>query len=288
MTQLTKRDIIEVRHLALEKRKDFGTGPIGENVFKLVRDMGIQLVYHPIPIEANRTNNFSGLYAAFRHQDGYFRFIGLNTSEYLDKQIFILAHELYHHWEESQMKVCRNLEDPNEVGELKANLFAAEFLLPTIKLEEEILKATNNDDNLKQMEHKNLLRFIAHLHCDYRLPYKAIIRSLKDIDAITDDQYQQLLNERYRDPDGHYYQIGKNINEQIFIRLNTQTREEGTDGDYLYDFIGAYESDVTALPELAKDLELFGKTLSDYGLEEEVSDDSIVNWEELLGEEDDE
>lgn len=288
-SNLTKKERQQIRVFAEQKRGQYalGKGPIGEFMFKFVRDLGIQLIYTLIPLGLEGQDNFCGCYASFEEKDGNFRFIGLNTNECLDKQNFILAHELYHHWERSSQKVCRNLDelDADDLEEDKANLFAAEFLLPFDKLNEEVNRATKyGEEELRHWDSIRLLTFIARLHCDYQLPYKAIVRSLYEAEEITAEQLRQLFKENHREPTGLYHQIGKRLNPSVFNRLNEATLAEGTDGDTLFDMKLLYTKGIVSMKELSDDLRLFGRTLADVQLESEIDEESVCEIEALLRE----
>ena len=286
---LSKRDVKAIRYFAEQKRGEnsLGKGPIGESIFKLVRDLGIQLIYTPIQVAANHKDNFCGCYVSFLEANDVYRFIGLNTNECLDKQYFIIAHELYHHWVDSSQRVCRNLDEveENNTEEDKANLFAAEFLLPSSKLSEEVYRATKlGDEKISDWDYSRLLTFIARLHCDYQLPYKAIVRSLFEAGEVTEMQLRSLLQESHRNPDSLYFQIGKRINAAIFKRLNEPTVTDGTDGDLLFEMKLLYDEGIVSLKELSDDLKLFDRTLDDVQLEEAMDEESAAEIEELLKE----
>ena len=157
-----------------------------------------------------------------------------------DNQIFALAHELYHHFEKCQLHICRLSDEERNNRELKANRFATEFLLPTEKLEIEIKEVNDGDINLPKWKHSALLRFIARLHCEYRLPYKAIVRRLQEVGSIIPSQYDKLYVEQVRDTESDYYQIGCSMNEEIFKMLNSKSRKIGVDGNDLEKIIRNY------------------------------------------------
>lgn len=60
--------------------------------------------------------------------DKEFVFIVINTADF-DKQIFAIAHELHHYFIKTGSHLRRLSEEQNDLIEVKANLFAAEFLL---------------------------------------------------------------------------------------------------------------------------------------------------------------
>lgn len=168
---LTPKDVYQIAELAKQMRRmyDIGMGPLGDNIFKLIRNIGIYLIYLPIPIDGDQENPFSAVYLSFEQEGELIHFIGLNTQDYYDKQIFALGHELYHHFEKSEIHICRISDDPKSYKEKKANRFAAEFLLPTDKLISEVQEVNNGDIDLSAWKHTALLRFITRFHPYYSL-----------------------------------------------------------------------------------------------------------------------
>ena len=116
-SEATKKDMFKITELAKEKRRfyDIGTGPLGESIFKLVRKLGINLIFLPVKTDTTKPNPFSALYVSFNEGTEKICFIGINTEDYFDQQMFALAHELYHHWEESDLHVCRLSEEPQSL-----------------------------------------------------------------------------------------------------------------------------------------------------------------------------
>ena len=288
---LTAKDIFDIEEFAKEKRRNFDIGmlPIGDNIFKLIRKEKIYLISYPVEIEDDRENNFSAIYVCLNAEESM-SFIGLNTADYYDKQIFALAHELYHHFERCQLHVCRLSDEEQNYQELKANRFAAEFLLPTDKLEIEIKGVNSGEVKLDKWKHSAILRFIARLHCEYRLPYKAIVRRLEEIGAISKQQYDALFTENAREQGSDYYSVGLTMNANVFQMLNQKTQRMGVEGTDLEDLIRNYEDEFISLSELKKALNLFNKKPSDFGIEEEnqAVDDLEDLMEYLEGTEDDE
>ncbi|MFD0716542.1 ImmA/IrrE family metallo-endopeptidase [Paenibacillus sp. GCM10027626] len=270
---LTEQDLYKIEELAKDKRRayDLGMGPLGDNMFKVIRSLGIQLVRVPISDEqGNDIDPFAALYLSSKEKEHAICYIGINTTEYWDKQLFALAHELYHHYESSDRFVlCRGLDNTSEIRELKANRFAAEFLLPTERLIHEVKEKNRGKLKLDTWSQTSLLRFVAELHCDYRLPYKAIVRRLHEIQALSSGLLQMLLHMDARDPDGLYWTIGTNISPGIFAQLNSRTRTFGVEGENLGKLIDNYEDGFISLQELSEDLHLFEKSLEDYKLIEE-------------------
>jgi Zn-dependent peptidase ImmA (M78 family) len=286
---LSTHDVYGIQEMAKEKRRQFdiGMGPLGDNIFLLTRKAGIHLIFLPIPMAEE--SPFTGLYLSSQETTERLFYIGLNTADYYDKQIFTLAHELYHHWTEERTNkegvcICRqqDQEIDTTLEELKANRFAAEFLLPTDILEKEIKEKNEGQLALKQWKYNALLRFIARLHGDYHLPYKAIVRRLYEIHAITDEQLELLWNEPARFKESAYYKLGILHHADMFRKLNTITHEFGVDGENIDQVLRVFEDEQVSLEELAEDLYVFNKNLSDVNLQPEVDPHDLEEWNDLL------
>lgn len=282
MPKLNEKDLFEIEKLVKEKRRELnvGMGPIGNNIFKLARQLKIKLVFLPIKNTNDSSNEFSALYLVSKEANKNIVFIGLNTFLRFDRQIFSIAHELYHHWTDTTLFVCHSEDEKSELVELKANRFAAEFLLPTDTLFEEIGKKNNGKKDVLNLSDRGLLRFIALLHCDYRLPYKAIVKRLEEINAISKEQSIFLNKEEYRNGNSTYYKIGLFQDKDVFEKLNTRTKNYGIDGDNIDSMISLLEMGKITVEELSKDLSIFNKRLLDFDLEEEVD---ITDLDELNG-----
>lgn len=282
--ELSQKDIYEISELAKELRRqyDLGMGPLGDNIFKLIRKIGIYLIYLPIAIDLEQDNYFSAVYLSFAKRGEEINFIGINTCDYFDKQTFALSHELYHHYQDSELNICRTATGFHSMEELKANRFAAELLLPEGTLNAEIKDVNDGSLDLGSWKYTALLRLVAKLHCAYRLPYKAIIHRLHEISAIEQKQHSQLLSEPARDKGAPYYLIGMIMDQPIFEMLNAITKKSGVDGDELDKVLRNYEDGYISAAELAEDLSLFNKSLTDFGLEEDFDVHDLDELKDLF------
>ncbi|MFA9396843.1 MAG: ImmA/IrrE family metallo-endopeptidase [Clostridiaceae bacterium] len=282
--ELNEKDIFEICELVNDLRGSFRTGdaPIGPNIFKLVQLKDIRLVFYPI--KDSDKNNFSAVYVSMKNQNKNFDFIGLNTNDYLDDQIFSLAHELYHYKKRSSLHFYRDTLNKVDKEELMAERFAAELLLPKSSLEDEIRSINNGSNNLKQWEYKSILMFIARLHTDYRIPYKAIVKRLYELGFIDKSQYTDLYKEKNRKESGLYYTIGINVGDKEFRDLNTYTKTLGVYKNEIENIIRDYDSDTISLPTLKSSLEILGKKLEDFGLQENVDNETLDEFDEIFKE----
>lgn len=283
---LSSKQIYELSEMAKEKRRelDIGTAPMGDNILKFIREKGIKLIYVPIVNRENEELFFSAVYVSLKQDKSKTKFIGLNTNDYYDNQIFALGHEIYHYYEESNIHLCIISNDKQSIRELKANRFAAEFLLPTDKLEKEIKEVNDGETQLYKWKHSTLLRLIARLHCEYRLPYKAIVKRLLEISAINEKQYQELFNEPTRNENDEYYIIGLSINPEIFKLLNSKTNKKGVEGSDLETIARNYEDGIISITDFIESLGLFGKKIQDFGIEEDIIDtEDLAEMQEMFG-----
>lgn len=284
--KLDDNDIYLLSEMAKAKRRDLdiGLSSSGDNIFKVIRELGIKLIYVPIEYEKEEESFFSAVFVRVSEARKKYKFIGLNTNEYYDNQIFALAHELYHYYEETEIHLCRIENSENIIREIKANRFAAEFLLPTERLEKEIKSENLGKLSLLDWHKRTLLRFVARIHCEYKLPFKAIIKRLLEIDAISRSQYGDIYDEATREKDSDYYKIGMGINKEVFELLNCKTMKSGVDGSELESIVRNYEEEIISTKELIEALNLFDKNISDFGIEEEVEDRDLDDLSEMFGE----
>ncbi|MGL5068374.1 MAG: ImmA/IrrE family metallo-endopeptidase [Sarcina sp.] len=283
--KLDTNEIYSLSELAKEKRRelDIGSSPIGDNIFKFIKEKEIQLIY--VPIENNGDDLFfSAVYVSLNEDGNISRFIGLNTNDYYDNQIFALAHELYHFYESSEIHLCRIQSSDINKSELKANRFAAEFLLPSEKLEKEIKNINQGTINLKDWTYPSLLRFVANLHLEYKLPYKAIIRRLNELNSISNKQFEALYNKDTRNSENDYYIIGQNLNSEIFDSLNNKTQKQGVAGDDIYEIIENYEDEIISISELIDSLAIFDKEIQDFGIKSEVDISELDDLSDMFKE----
>jgi Zn-dependent peptidase ImmA (M78 family) len=168
---LNEVQVDEIRKLAGDERRFLGfvgETPIANDIFTILDRLDIMLLEYPIESEGDRPA-FSAAIMYSEEGDRKLTFIGLNTADHYDKQIFAIAHELYHYYTKSGSHLSRPEDEEGSLIEIKANRFAAEFLLPETVLESIVLDEFKTS-TLEKVQHKTLLRFIARLHCTWWLP----------------------------------------------------------------------------------------------------------------------
>lgn len=285
---LNEVQVDEIRKLARDERRFLGfvgETPIANDIFTILDRIDIMLLEYPIEPEGDRSA-FSAAIMYSEEGDKKLTFIGLNTADYYDKQIFAIAHELYHYYTKSGTHLSRTVDEESSLIEVKANRFAAEFLLPETLLASIVLDEFKTS-SLEKIQHKALLRFIARLHCTWWLPYRSLVRRLHEIEAITSEQYAELYSIDERDFQSEYGKIGHAINKEVFLKLNQPTKNIGTSPNEIELIIRNFEDDLIDEDKFAETLSLFNRTPDEFGYEIIVSQEDIDELDAFFGGEDD-
>lgn len=282
---LSEFEIDSIKKLVEEKRRAIGfigETPIAGEIFTILEKLGIFLVEFPI-----KSNNdkppFSAAMIYYEESNIELAFLGLNTADYFDNQIFAIAHELYHFY----TKTGSNFGKVNKGNckiEALANRFAAEFLLPENALKSIIIEEFKT--SLLQTVHtKKLLRFIARLQCTWWLPYRSLVRRIKEIGAINDEQYVELYNINERTLREKYGKIGLAINKEIFLKLNTSTKKISASPKSIEIIISNFEDNLIDEDKFVDTLNLFDKRPADFGYEYEISASDMVEFNKFFAKE---
>ena len=277
--RLNTQDIESIKKLAREERFKLGFSedpPIANDIKTILDKLGIILL--EIPIEAEREKPaFSAVILCSDEGGERLVFIGLNTADYVDKQIFAIAHELYHYFTKTGSHLSRQNGSEDDVVEAKANLFAAEFLLPENTLKRQVFEEFKSY-SLETVQRKVLLRFIARLHCTWWLPYRSLVKRLWEIKAITETQYHELYAINERDPDGEYGRIGQSMQRDVFLALNTTTRTVGASPRAIEIILRNFEDDLIDEDTFVNLLRQFNQSPADYGYEISIPQDNMHDF----------
>ena len=285
---LNEVEVDDIRKLARERRQFLGfvgDTPIANDIFTILDRLDIMLLEYPIESEGDRPA-FSAAIMYSEEGDKKLTFIGLNTADFYDKQIFAIAHELYHYYTKSGSHLSRPEDEESSLIEIKANRFAAEFLLPETVLESIVLDEFKTS-SLEKIQHKALLRFIARLHCTWWLPYRSLVKRMHEIGAISAEQYAELYSVDERDLQGEYGKIGQAINKEVFLKLNQPTKNIGTSPNEIEIIIRNFEDNLIDEDKFAETLSLFNRTPDEFGYEIKVSQEDIDELDAFFSREDD-
>jgi len=182
---LSKMIVDEIRVCVHKKLTEYNklNGVLGEYIFNIL-ERNSRVLYYPLKDDE--------VWGFLEKNDGH-TFICINTSIPYDKQIFVAAHELYHLWynhgEELILSSC--LEETDNVtitqNELKANRFAAEFLVPEIFLLQEMDNYSLTSGNI---DIKEVLK-LSHI---FLVPYKTMVKRLFEIGKLGKKQFFSFMD----------------------------------------------------------------------------------------------
>ena len=281
---LNEVQVKTIRNLARKKRRELGfteEAPIGNDIFTILDNLNIILLEYPIKSEEGDKPAFSAVLMYSEEGGQELTFIGLNTADYFDKQVFALAHELYHYYTKTGSHLSRPEDEEKNRTETEANRFAAEFLLPESALENIVFDEFKNS-SLQTIKTKTLLRFIARLQCAWWLPFRSIVKRLREINAISDKQYSELYAIDERDMEKEYGRIGKAIDKDTFLKLNTATHTVGTSPKVIEIIIRNFEDNIIDEDKFTDTLLLFNKKPEDFGYEIDISKEDIDEFKKFI------
>jgi Zn-dependent peptidase ImmA (M78 family) len=274
--KLSDQEIESIRKLVRDQRFSLGFSDdpsIANDIITILDKLNIILLELPIEAKSGKPA-FSAVILCSEEGGESLVFIGLNTADYYDKQIFAIAHELYHFFTKTGFHLSRQDGQDNDVIEAKANWFAAEFLLPEDVLKRRVFEEFKSF-SLADIQIKTLFRFIARLHCTWWLPYRSLVKRLWEINAITEPQYQELYSIDERDLEGEYGRIGRSTQNDIFVRLNTPSKTVGSSPRAIETILRNFENNLIDEDTFVRILGLFNKCPADYGYEISVSQDDM-------------
>jgi Zn-dependent peptidase ImmA (M78 family) len=255
-----------IRRLAAKERQRIGVigeTPIANDLFTILEQKDIVLLEYPVISETDRPA-FSAALMHSSEEGQTFVFMGLNTADYFDRQIFAIAHELYHYFTKSGSHLARVDEETDSVVETLANRFAAEFLLPEAVFASIVLNEFRTH-TLTGIPVSALMRFIARMQCTWWLPYRSLVKRLYEIGSISNAQYQELYRIDERNMEGEYGRIGSAIDPEVFVKLNTRTMKIGTSAKDIEVVMRNFEDDLIDEDALFKMLAIFQRRPEDFG-----------------------
>lgn len=261
---LSSREIEKIEKKALEQRKIHDLGdesPIGLKIFSYVENIfGSYILLYPL-----KTRKVAG----FTRKQGDIIQIFINTSFTLSFQVFAVAHELYHliDFKEKSIDkfiICNN-KDVSEsiddrgsnIEEIKANYFAAAFLMPKVAIENRFKNLKSN----KYLEVDIVLEIIK-LQYEYEIPYKTILKRLKELRIISNEEFHKLKN--YDEQILEYCKmLDKEMFKQVVELEHTNERKYHSLNvpKIAYD---VYRNNVISFSKLESIVNKYDKTLNDF------------------------
>lgn len=277
---LNEVQIEEIRKLARDKRGYLsiaGEVPIANDIFTILEQLDIILLEYPINSEGDNPA-FSAAIMYSEENNKELAFIGLNTAAYFDKQVFAIAHELYHYFTKTGSHLSRLDDVENNLVEAKANRFAAEFLFPEVALKSIVIDEFKTS-KLEKISEKTLIRFTVRLQCSWWLPYRSIVKRLSEIGAISKEQYNKLCDIDIRNLDSEYAKMGLAFNNEVYSKLNKKTNKIGTSAKDIEIIIRNFEDNLIDEDKFTETLNLFGKSPDDFGYKITVTDEDLEEFD---------
>lgn len=150
---------------------------IGQQIFSIL-GLYARVIYYPLGKDS--VWGFTRISGYSEEAQGR-PFVAINSSIPVDCQVFAAAHELYHIWFDNQVDVIpANIIDEtiDDRNELKANRFAAEFLVDEELLRKELRTYSIDTERIRM---KDILK-LADL---FSVPYRTMVKRLNEINILT-------------------------------------------------------------------------------------------------------
>lgn len=226
---LSKEEKKHLKKQAKDARGLYGLNtPIGTNIFSFIEQKG-DVVFQLQNFEKSDLDAMIIKYSAKSTK----KYIIINSENPLINQVFAAAHELYHYTynfiENSQDSIVCSFSK-NEKEEIKANRFAAEFLLPEAALMDELDSfLLYADSSFSETSLTKQIVFCFSLVIKYSIPLKAVLYRLKE-EGISDTDF---LLKHYEDVKKILLEIAaedRRVNE-LYSNKNIYIKED------LYDLV---------------------------------------------------
>jgi Zn-dependent peptidase ImmA (M78 family) len=218
------------------------------DIFSILDNIAI-LIRRPI-----KTNKFSGFSTYFENNFIVF----LNSSYTLGHERFSGAHELYHIiYNDDILKKNQILFDDERDLEDKANIFAAEFLMPEEGIKEVFYKQVDTKPNQVDVKH------IVRMHNYFKVSFKAMLKQLTQLGLCDEKLYSHLLTYQAIDKADELIKITKQEGYLPDLIIPSMTKSIST--EYLEIIRNNYEIGKISYGKLKELLGFIGKVPEDYG-----------------------
>lgn len=223
--ELSYDEILQIKNQAKDARGRYGlNAPIGTNIFSFLEQKG-DIVFQLQDFKESELDAMIIKYSAKSQK----KYIIINSLKPLINQIFAAAHEFYHYLYSfignSQNSIVCSFSK-NDKEEIKANRFAAEFLLPEEALNDEVNSFSKFiDGKFLNAPIARQIVFCFYLTTKYSIPLKAVMYRLRE-ENISNTDYllnhyedvKQLLLD-FSKSETHIKELYENKNEYITEQL---------------------------------------------------------------------
>lgn len=223
--ELSSDEILQIKNQSKDARGRYGlNAPIGTNIFSFLEQKG-DIVFQLQDFKESELDAMIIKYSAKSQK----KYIIINSNKPLINQIFAAAHEFYHYLysfigNSQDSIVCTFSKNDKE--EIKANRFAAEFLLPEEALKDEVNSFSKFiDGKFLNAPIARQIVFCFYLITKYSIPLKAVMYRLREENISNTDyllnHYEdvKLLLLDFSKSETHVKELYANKNEYITEQL---------------------------------------------------------------------
>lgn len=264
---LTKRDLnlpeecfrLEIKKLTEEARLRYSIKGILD-IFDILSNCSF-LIRKPLD-----TNEISGFTTYFDSQFIVF----LNTTFTLGHERYTAAHELYHILYNGDILKREKLilkDEKYAEEDKKANVFAAEFLMPEDYVKEQFYKLVNVDKNAIEPRH------IVRLNSTLKVSYKAMLKRLVQLDLCNINLYESLAEYSSLEKKGILREITKK--EGYDISLIIPSKVTSIPKEYIEIAKQNYEKGKISYGKFVQLLSFINEFPKDYGYLEPEDEDLV-------------
>lgn len=265
---LTKKDLnlpsealrLEIKEIADKVRYNF----IKKGIIDIFDVLENEVFFIRKPLESKEVSGFSTYF-----QDKFI--VMLNSSFTLGHERYTGAHELYHIMcNQDILKKEKLIEDNKyQEEEIRADVFATEFLMPDDYVKELFYKLVDIQPNKVEPRH------VVRLNNELKVSYKAMLKRLVQLDLCSIDLYDDLAS--YGECENKEKLQEITMREGYDISLITPSNKSYISKEYIEISRRNYEEKKISYTKIKELLELINKNPKDYGYEpyNEEEDDLV-------------
>lgn len=184
--ELSSSEIKQLKKQAKDLRGTYGvTAPIGVNIFSLM-SQNDDIVFQ---LQSFKNSGVDAMIIKYSNKSSR-KYIIINSDKPLINQVFAAAHE-YYHYQFSFNGTTRDSFvcsfDKNDKEEIKANRFAAEFLLSEEALKVELEEFQKFQTKFDEQPVVKQIAFCFALVFKYAIPLKAVLYRLREENIFSTD-----------------------------------------------------------------------------------------------------
>lgn len=223
-------DEAEGRATALRRELGLGSGALGD-IFELLGHLGLDATRWPMGGDGP-----DGFYL----RKGDLAIVAVNSDKRLGRQRFTACHELAHHLFDLTSRIDRDIFAGHTVPELRANAFAAYFLMPGEGVRRWLQRETDHQRAAPSLDAER----VVHLARHFGMSYEATLYQLRSLRLLRPREVEAL---RAAQPERIARWLGYSLEEE--------ERERGRrvlPPDFVRRALHAYASGEVSLARLAE------------------------------------